>query len=72
MDSFQPAKETLLGAPHGCASGAWLEVGGRMTETQFVVLAALIWIAPHCPTVVGLLGGSLILLAASLKGLGWA
>ncbi len=30
MDSFQPAKETLLGAPHGCASGAGLEVGGRM------------------------------------------
>ena len=30
MDSFQFAKEALLDSPHGCASGAGLEVGGRM------------------------------------------
>lgn len=25
-----PDQEALLGAPHGCAFGAWMEVGGRM------------------------------------------
>jgi hypothetical protein len=38
-----------------------------MTDTQLFVLAAIIWIAPHCPAPLGLIVG----IAASLKGLGW-
>lgn len=42
-----------------------------MTDSQLLVLVGMIWVAPHVPAPAGLLGGSLILLAASLKGLGW-
>jgi hypothetical protein len=41
-----------------------------MTDTQLLVLAGMIWVAPHCPPVVGLFGGTCIFIAASLKGLG--
>ena len=46
MDSFQPAKEAMLGAPHGRASGVGLEVGGRMkTITEMAREAG--WMHEH-------------------------
>ena len=42
-----------------------------MTDSQLLILAGMIWVAPHVSAFAGLLGGSLILIAASLKGLGW-
>ena len=42
-----------------------------MTETQLLILAGMIWVAPHLPAPAGLLGGSWFLLAAALIGLGW-
>jgi hypothetical protein len=42
-----------------------------MTDSQLLVLAGMIWVAPHVPAPAGLLGGSLILIAASFNGLGW-
>jgi hypothetical protein len=41
-----------------------------MTNEQFLVLAACIWLAPHMPKQFAFIGGSAILIAASLIGLG--
>jgi hypothetical protein len=42
-----------------------------MTGTQFLVLAACIWLAPHAPNWLGLVNGCAILLVAASIGLGW-
>ena len=42
-----------------------------MTEAQFLILVGTLWVVPHVPARVGLLGGNLILIAACLKGMGW-
>jgi hypothetical protein len=42
-----------------------------MTDTQFFVLAATIWIAPHYPAPLGLIVGCMFIIAAACKGLGW-
>jgi hypothetical protein len=42
-----------------------------MTDTQLLVLAGLIWIAPHVPKLQSLLAGMVLLIIASGRGLGW-
>ena len=41
-----------------------------MTDQQFLVLAACIWLAPHVSKQFAFMGGSAILITASLIGLG--
>jgi hypothetical protein len=42
-----------------------------MTNTQFVILLATVWIAPHNHPLVGSLLGSLFLGFAVATGMGW-
>jgi hypothetical protein len=42
-----------------------------MTDRQILLLLGTIWIAPHCPPIVGNFCGVLFILAGVCKGLGW-
>jgi hypothetical protein len=42
-----------------------------MTETQMLVLVGTIYIAPHLEGWFGVIVGSIILIVAACKGLGW-
>ena len=42
-----------------------------MTESQFIVLLGVIWIAPHTHPSYAQSVGSIILICAACKGLGW-
>ena len=42
-----------------------------MTETQMLVVVGTIYIAPHCDVRLGMIVGTIILIVAAFKGLGW-
>jgi len=42
-----------------------------MTDTQFLVLAGMIWLAPHMPKHLAQIGGCTMLIVAVAIGLGW-
>jgi len=42
-----------------------------MTETQMLVLIGTIYIAPHLDERFGMIVGTIILIVAACKGLGW-
>jgi len=42
-----------------------------MTDTQLLVLAGLISIAPHVPKLQSILAGMVVMIIASGRGLGW-
>lgn len=42
-----------------------------MTESQLLLLAGLIWIAPHAAKSYGLVVGTLMLIISSGRQLGW-
>jgi len=42
-----------------------------MTNEQFLVLAACVWLAPHMPKGFALIGSCAILIVAASIGLGW-
>lgn len=42
-----------------------------MTNEQFLVLAACVWLAPHTPSGFALIGSCTILIVAAAIGMGW-
>ena len=42
-----------------------------MTNEQFLILAACIWLAPHVSKQFALIGGCSIMIVAAAIGLGW-
>ena len=42
-----------------------------MTESHFMVLAGVACLAPHFPPIIGNFAGLLLIILASVKGLGW-